>query len=803
MIMRFILFFFLIVSVSAQTVENKVNFSGFFDFHYQLSTDQIFLDVDKIDYEFLYVPSLSSGIGSNDIGLDRGQLGRERIVKFIKRGNKLLLIEPNLYYRSSSNNPNEIKSIEQAFAKSILYGFDIVSQVNNVFTIDFTPFLMEDRHGVGERLKRTGQGNYSVNKSSSAIELSNTKSFPNNIEFESLLTFTGKPDGAWIQSVAPDSNNVTVIQHHSFVKLPDGDYKPRSFDPRSGAISISYMDYSTPIDEKILKKNIIRHRLEKKFPENDMSEAIEPIIYYLDPGTPEPIRTALIDGAMWWNDAFESIGFIDAFQVKILPENVDPMDCRYNVIQWVHRSTRGWSYGSNVSDPRTGEIIKGHVSLGSLRVRQDYLIAQSLIENPFLAQNKDKVLEMSLARIRQLSAHEVGHTLGFAHNFSSSTKQRSSVMDYPHPLIKIKDDKINLDDAYAFGIGEWDKISVAYSYSEFRENQNEKTELNKILDKSYDDGYRFITDYDARAKGGAHVNAHLWDNSEDVTAGLDEIIKIREKAINNFSEKNISKGSTYSELEDAFVPIYFLHRYQTEAVVKLIGGLDYNYAIVGDGQVVVNTLDKQTQLNALKSVLRTLDEDFLIIPAEKLKLFPPRAYGFPRTRESFKSLMGVAFDPISAASTSSDITLSLLLNHERLNRIILQSSMNTGISIDHIFEALFKLLTDNNNVFDQKDYINIVQDVVSENILKHFMNISVNDKYMSHVQASANYYLNEFYSNLKRKISDKKLKNSGKYYINYLKKTIDDFKNSPEKYELKKSLKIPDGSPIGSYNCPI
>ena len=803
MIMRFILFFFLIVSVSAQTVENKVNFSGFFDFHYQLSTDQIFLDVDKIDYEFLYVPSLSSGIGSNDIGLDRGQLGRERIVKFIKRGNKLLLIEPNLYYRSSSNNPNEIKSIEQAFAKSILYGFDIVSQVNNVFTIDFTPFLMEDRHGVGERLKRTGQGNYSVNKSSSAIELSNTKSFPNNIEFESLLTFTGKPDGAWIQSVAPDSNNVTVIQHHSFVKLPDGDYKPRSFDPRSGAISISYMDYSTPIDEKILKKNIIRHRLEKKFPENDMSEAIEPIIYYLDPGTPEPIRTALIDGAMWWNDAFESIGFIDAFQVKILPENVDPMDCRYNVIQWVHRSTRGWSYGSNVSDPRTGEIIKGHVSLGSLRVRQDYLIAQSLIENPFLAQNKDKVLEMSLARIRQLSAHEVGHTLGFAHNFSSSTKQRSSVMDYPHPLIKIKDDKINLDDAYAFGIGEWDKISVAYSYSEFRENQNEKTELNKILDKSYDDGYRFITDYDARAKGGAHVNAHLWDNSEDVTAGLDEIIKIREKAINNFSEKNISKGSTYSELEDAFVPIYFLHRYQTEAVVKLIGGLDYNYAIVGDGQVVVNTLDKQTQLNALKSVLRTLDEDFLIIPAEKLKLFPPRAYGFPRTRESFKSLMGVAFDPISAASTSSDITLSLLLNHERLNRIILQSSMNTGISIDHIFEALFKLLTDNNNVFDQKNYINIVQDVVSENILKHFMNISVNDKYMSHVQASANYYLNEFYSNLKRKISDKKLKNSDKYYINYLKKTIDDFKNSPEKYELKKSLKIPDGSPIGSYNCPI
>ena len=800
--MRFILVLLSFGFITAQSVENKKKFTGFFDFYYEPSSDKILLEVDKIDYEFLYVPSLSSGIGSNDIGLDRGQLGRERIVKFIKRGYKLLLIEPNTYYRSSSNNQNEIRSIEQAFAKSILYGFEIKDHQNDIFTIDFTPFLLEDRHGVAERLRRTGQGNYSVNKSSSAIELSNTKGFPNNIEFESLLTFSGKSEGKWIQSVAPDSNNVTVIQHHSFVKLPDDNYKPRSFDPRSGAISVSYMDYSSPIDEKILKKNIIRHRLEKKFPENEKSEAIRPIVYYLDPGTPEPIRSALIDGAMWWNEAFESIGFIDAFQVKILPENADPMDCRYNVIQWVHRSTRGWSYGSNVSDPRTGEIIKGHVSLGSLRVRQDYLIAQSLIQNPYLSENKKKVLEMSLARIRQLSAHEVGHTLGFAHNFSSSTKQRSSVMDYPHPLIKIKDDKINLDSAYAVGIGDWDKISVAYSYSEFKENQNEKNELNKILDKSYDDGYRFITDYDARSVGGAHVNAHLWDNSEDVTSGLDEIIKIRQKAIINFSENNISVGSTYSELEDAFVPIYFLHRYQTEAVVKLIGGLDYNYSLVGDGQLVVKTLDHETQLNALKSVLSTLDENFLTIPTEKLKLFPPRAYGFPRTRESFNSQMGVAFDPISAASTSSDMTLSLLLNHERLNRVNLQSSMKTGISVNKIFESLFKMLNDN-LLLGEKNYAAIVKDVVAENILKHFMNISVNDKYVSNVQANADYYLNEFYFNLQGKINKRNLKSRDKYYINYLLKIIQDFKKSPEKFQLKNAPKIPDGSPIGSYKCQM
>ena len=409
---------------------------------------------------------------------------------------------------------------------------------------------------------------------------------------------------------------------------------------------------------------------------------------------------------------------------------------------------------------------------------------------------------MSLARIRQLSAHEVGHTLGFAHNFSSSTKQRSSVMDYPHPLIKIKDDKINLDSAYAVGIGDWDKISVAYSYSEFKKNQNEKNELNKILDKSYDDGYRFITDYDARSVGGAHVNAHLWDNSEDVTSGLDEIIKIRQKAIINFSENNISVGSTYSELEDAFVPIYFLHRYQTEAVVKLIGGLDYNYSLVGDGQLVVKTLDHETQLNALKSVLSTLDENFLTIPTEKLKLFPPRAYGFPRTRESFNSQMGVAFDPISAASTSSDMTLSLLLNHERLNRVNLQSSMKTGISVNKIFESLFKMLNDN-LLLGEKNYAAIVKDVVAENILKHFMNISVNDKYVSNVQANADYYLNEFYFNLQGKINKRNLKSRDKYYINYLLKIIQDFKKSPDKFQLKNAPKIPDGSPIGSYKCQM
>lgn len=790
---------FIFILFSICTVA-KNNSDKFFDFSYDESNDKIFLYVDKIDYEFMYIGSLSSGVGSNDIQLDRGQLGSEKIVKFIKRGNKLLLIEPNQKYRASSKNISEKKSVEQAFAKSVIFGFEILSTDMGVYKIDLTPFLMYDRHGVSNRLKETNQGDYIIDLSKSAIEINNTKAFPENIEFEALLTFTGEAEGDWIRSVSPDPNFVSVIQHHSFIKLPDSKYKPRVFDPRSGAIHISFMDYSVPVDENINKKYIIRHRLEKKNPNSKISEAIEPIVYYLDPGTPEPIKSALLDGARWWNEAFESIGFKDAFQVKLLPDDADPMDCRYNVIQWVHRSTRGWSYGASIVDPRTGEIIKGHVSLGSLRIRQDFLIAQSLLKNPYKNQDiSDEMLEMSLARIRQLSAHEIGHTLGFAHNFTSSTVDRSSVMDYPHPLITLKNNEISLDNAYAKGIGEWDKVTVAYSYSEFLDDQNEKDELNKILKNSYLKGYRFITDYDARAKGGAHATAHLWDNNKNVIYGLKNIIEIREKAINNFSIYNVKNGSTYSQLEDAFVPLYFMHRYQTEAVVKLIGGLNYNYATIGDEQLVVEPVDMLVQEEALNIIFETLKPDFLVIPKDKLNLFPPRAYGFPRTRESFKSKLGVAFDPASAALTSSEFTLSLLLHPERLNRIVMQNSvynnsfgLKRGSLIYKLFDKLIGIGEIEYEQDEEKSYINLITHMIKVNVLKQLLNISIDERYLPQIR----YYVLDAIKSM-----DLKKRNTWAEEDDIFDKMINDFNKNPEKFKVIESPTIPDGSPIGSYQC--
>lgn len=782
-------------SQNFKTLENKEGlnkYEGFFDFWYDKQNDKIYLQIDKLDQEFLYIQSLTSGLGSNDIGLDRGQLGKRALVKFQRAGNKLLLIQPNQDYRAITDNKLESKSVRQAFAKSVLFGFKIQEEKNNTFIIDFTPFLMQDIHGVAKRLKKTKQGEYKIDKTKSAIALERTKAFPKNSEFEALLTFTGEAKGQHIQSVAPDPSNLSVIQHHSFVKLPDNNYNKREFDPRSGANFISYKDYSTPINEPLTKRYIIRHRLQKKNPHSKISEAKEPIIYYLDPGTPEPVRTALLEGAQWWNQAFENIGYKDAFQVKILPQDADPLDIRYNVIQWVHRSTRGWSYGASVIDPRTGEILKGHVSLGSLRIRQDFMIVQALMDKPFQSsdENYQNMLKVSLARIRQLSAHEVGHTLGFAHNFAASSDDRSSVMDYPHPLLKINNNKIDFSEAYDVNIGEWDKISVAYSYGDKTDKQSEKQYLDSIVKQAMAKDLQFISDRDARSNGGAHAYAHLWDNGKDAFEELNRILNIRELGISNFSIDNIRDHEPFSVLEDVFVPLYFIHRYQTEATTKLIGGLDYNYSTKDSGLHPVEVLKKPIQTKALKSVLKTLEAQTLAIPEELLKLFPPRAFGYPRNRESFKSNTGVSFDALGAAATASDMTLGLLLHPERANRLIQQKSLNqSNLGFEEVLKTLISHTFD---ITYKSSYLSEIQNTIKFNVLKHLIQLSASDKGIPQVKAIINASLEELKQNYSNKNSM-----IAKEFVN----RISRFKEKPENFKIQSSPDIPDGSPIGSFQC--
>jgi len=763
-------------------------FEGFFDFYYDAATDKLYAEVDDVGQEFLYVYSLSSGIGSNDIGLDRGQLGNEQVVFFRKAGNKLLLVQPNLRFRALTNNELERKSVEQAFAKSVLHGFKIEEEAKGAYLIDITDFLMRDAHGVSNRLSRAGQGTYKLDKTKSAIALGRTKAFPKNVEFDMTLTFKGNPKGAYIRSVTPNPSLVTVAQHHSFIELPDDGYQKREFDPRSGSYPFSYYDYATPVQEPILKRFITRHRLAKKNPEAALSEAVEPIVYYLDNGTPEPVRSALLQGGRWWNQAFEAIGYKDAFQLKILPDDADPLDVRYNVIQWVHRSTRGWSYGSSITDPRTGEIMKGHVSLGSLRIRQDFLIAQALMNKPFADRddNYQKMLDLAIARIRQLSAHEIGHTLGFSHNFAASTNNRASVMDYPHPQFSVVNGTIDFSNAYATGIGDWDKVSVAYSYADFPERTDERQALNKILKKAQDNGLRYISDQDARSMGGAHALGHLWDNGKNASDGLNDLLNVRETAISNFSKDNIRSNEPYSVLEDVFAPLYFLHRYQTEAVAKLIGGLDYNYAVKGDGQNTVAMVDVATQRKALGSILQTLDAAVIAIPENKLDLFPPRAIGYGRSRESIKGKTGVSFDALSAPETAADMTLGLLLHPERASRLIQQKAIaQKSLGLDDVLDTLVEGTL---NASSANSYHQAVQQNINFRVLLHLMNLAAHDKVHPQVNAIAHAKLVEVKKGLVSK-SDA--------ISQELVRRIQRFQEHPELFEVIATPKIPDGSPIG------
>ncbi len=787
--------FFGMFAMSAQFLSEKKNllkFEGLFDFYYSEAEGNIYLEVDKLDTEFLYVHSLRTGLGSNDIGLDRGQLGGGEVVKFVKAGNKLLLIQPNLQYRANTENELEKRSINEAFARSVLFGFEIKETVANKHIIDLSPFLLLDTHEVAKSLKDHKEGTYKLDKTRNALWMERTKAFPKNVEFEALLTFVGEPTGNNLSSVAPNPNSVSVIQHHSFVALPDNDYKPRVFDPRCGSYPMMYLDYSSPIWEPITKRFITRHHLEKKDKNAAISEAVEPIIYYLDPGTPEPIRSALMEGASWWNQAFVAIGYKDAFQVKLLPADADPMDVRYNVIQWVHRSTRGWSYGSTITDPRTGEIIKGHVSLGSLRIRQDFMIAQALMNKPFAERddNYQQMLDMALARIRQLSAHEVGHTLGFAHNFAASTNHRASVMDYPHPIITLKDGQLDFSNAYATGIGDWDKVTVAYSYSDIPNGVTEKTALSSILDEAFTKGLRYMSDGDAHAQGGAHSKAHLWDNGVNASEELENLLKIREVAMANFSEDNIRTGEAYTVLEDVFVPLYFYHRFQTEAAVKLIGGLDYNYAVKGGSGHIVKTLPKKTQKDALEAVLKTLESKTLAIPEDKLKLFPPRAYSYWRSRESFKSNMSVAFDALGAAATACDMTLKLLLHPHRANRLVQQKATDSkNLGLEEVLDELVKTAF---STSENSSYIKEVQRTIQFETLQHLMILAISKQSIPQTKGIVNQTIDDLAKDL-----------SGKedVFSRQLTREITTFRKDPREFKVISPPKIPDGSPIGSFQC--
>jgi len=781
-------------------LEKMKKLDGFFNLYWDNSTGKLWLEIDKLDNEFLYINSLATGIGSNDIGLDRGQFGDNRVVKFIKNGPKIFLIQPNYSYRAISDNPYEQKAVNESFAQSILWGFNIQEQLLSNYIVDATDFFMKDTHNVTGSLAYTGQGKYQVDLSKSGIYPEGLKSFPENTIVESILTFKGKPEGFYVRQVVPTSELITVRQRHSFVQLPDPGYAMRKFDARSGFFGISFYDYAMPFTEPIEKRFIVRHRLEKTNPGNLLSEPVEPIIYYLDPGTPEPVRSALLEGASWWNEAFEAAGFKNAFQVKLLPEDADPMNVRYNLIQWVHRSTRGWSYGHSVIDPRTGEIIKGHVSLGSLRIRQDFLIAQGLL-SPYHDGETDlkKAKDMALARIRQLSAHEVGHTLGLAHNYASSVQERASVMDYPHPLIKLNNDgEIDLSEAYDTKIGAWDKQAIKYGYMVFSDNETEN--LYKIVQEGIDAGLYYISDKDARPEGSAHPYAHLWDNNSNAANELNRIIEIRKIALNKMGLNSIPKNNPISNMEDVIVPVYLMHRYQLEAASKLLGGLLYTYSYKSDGQVITEMIPAEKQRMALTAMIKTIQPEFLKVPENLLELLPPKALGSTSTNENFRKKTGLTFDPLAAAESAAELSIRLLLNPQRAARLVEYKSRNQDLP--GLNEVLSKLIENSWKNKLQNPYHAEINRTVSMQVLTKMILLAEDQTASGQVRAITLSEIHKLEKWMTDRYRSEKDYNQKAHFL-YGMELIRRYKENPELFKPEIAFPLPAGSPIGNgiLNC--
>ncbi len=812
----------------AAKIANLQKIDGYFPLYWDAAQGKLWLEITRFNTEVLYQTSLPAGIGSNPIGLDRGQLGGSYVVSFERVGPKVLLVQPNYRYRALSNDEAERRAVADSFARSVLWGFKVEASEGERVLVDATAFFLRDAHGVVERLRGSRQGNYRFDETRSALYLPRTKGFPKNTEVETTITFVSEDPGPLVRGVVPTAQAVTVRQHHSLVELPDGNYKPRAYDPRVSAMPIMFYDYASPFDTPIEQRWIRRHRLQKKDPSAAMSEPVKPIVYYVDNGVPEPIRSALLEGASWWNQAYEDAGFRNAFQVKVLPVDADPMDVRYNMINWVHRSTRGWSYGAAVTDPRTGEIIKGNVSLGSLRIRQDVMLGTGMIP-PLMASTGDSGMEsyceaayspeadylavattgdpatdsaaMALARIRQLSAHEVGHTLGFAHNFAASSYNRGSVMDYPAPWVEIKNGKLDLSNAYAVGIGEFDKFAVKFAYAEFTAGVDEKAELEKVVQKGIADGMLFIDDGDARDVSTAHPLASVWDNGADAIATLRHEMEVRRIGLKNFGLESIRAGQPLSALEAKFLPLYLHHRYQLIAAAKSLGGLYFTYAVkTASGASPARfreIVPAARQREALQALLETLKVEELAIPQRILDLIPPVATGFEGgTAEYFGRRTDPAFDPLAATSIAADLTLSALLNPQRAARLQEFHALNTANPdfkdvTDALISQTWKAPRPANA------YQAALAEVVQSQVATRLMELAANGEASTQVRATASQSLRELSVWLSSPAQ-------ARINVAHRNATIDDIKrflNRPDAtFKATAPLPTPPGDPIGSRN---
>ncbi len=765
---------------------------GYFDLYWDADAGTLYLGIDRFDEPFLFANWLARGLGSNDLGLDRGQLGNNRIVSFKRVGKMVYLIQPNLHYRANTDNVLEKKAVEESFAYSTLWGSEIVGEENGSVFVNLKSFIFRDEQGVVRNLKRNGEGAFRIDESRSRYVPEKTKSFPKNTEVEVALTFTGEPTGQYVPTVTPTSQSFTLHQRYSFIELPDDGYKPRRFHPSSGGFDMTYLDYAAPLDAQLEQKWVMRHRLTPKKTGAKSSEPVEPIVYYVDSGAPPLIRDALIEGASWWKEAFEAAGVKNGFRVEVMPDDMDPMDVRYNVIQWVHRSTRGWSYGASVRDPRTGEIIKGHVTLGSLRVRQDRLLFEGMLpvneDGSYSDDPTRNPVQLALARIRQLAAHEVGHTLGANHNFAASAGGRASVMDYPAPLILLKDGDVDLSQVYDVGIGEWDKLMIRYLYGTFAD---EEKSLESLITEAKQKNLTFIDDWHGRSPMTMHPIAHVWDNGANGVDEFARVLEVRKHILAKFGTHNMDPSKFLSQLEDVLVPVYLHHRFQMVGCVKSIGGAWFDYGR-NDGQSHYKPVNPAAQRKALDLILSTLDPEFLDLPPHLLNLIPPIASGYRSHREQFQHRTTPGFDDLAMAETAANMSLNILFIPQRLNRVYNQSSHDAHQL--GVMEMVETILGKTVLAKEEAGRAGVIRRMVNNQVVSTLMaslkNTQLREDIRSQIFART--------ARLKDELAAKKTEDPAyKAHYLWLTQKLSGDKNAEDGFQPASPLQTPPGAPIG------
>lgn len=648
---------------------------------------RLLLGIRRFDTPFMMRASLAAGFGSSGLRLDRGAPGKVRIAEFRREGDRVVLLLRNKHFLATGDDDAVLAGTE-SFARSLLWSARPEEEAGGETLVDAGDLAAADHHGIGEALLAAGEGSYAVDQARSFPLPARSRGGEDGAWLAAVLTLAGPGQGEAVRTIAPAPESLTFVQYLHLVPLPAPLMPARRYHPGSGGYGIGHFDHGQPAAAGTDVRVQPRFRLEP----TANGEVRKPVVFYVDPAIPEPVRSAVVEGGNWWRAGFAAIGLPGAYRVEVLPDGADRHDPGLNVVWWVHRAGRGWSRGAGLTDPRTGEIVTGRVLLGSQRVEQLTALAEALLApygQPDQAARLRAVEEFTLSRMRHLAAHEIGHALGFMHNYASTLHAKPSVMDYPHPRLAVgPDGEIDVSRAYSRGLGPWDLFLVEHAYRPFPAGEEEEL-LAGLRRRAMDEGLAYVTDADGHSPDAAHPDGVPWTMPGDALTGLDDVLEVRRVALSRFSAAVLPPGRQAGDLEERLALLYLLHRHQVTAVARLIGGARYAYAQAGDGNAGTRPVAGADQQAALARLSELLKAEHLALPAAVLDTLTPPAIRYGRTSEYLDSGAGLVFDPLSAAEAGAALVAGQVLGPARLNRAAWQHAVDASVpAVPEIIDAL-------------------------------------------------------------------------------------------------------------------